>query len=128
MNVTDDRQTDVRRHIAKVNVSARSLKIKGFGGRPGHQWSIPGCATAPQRCVTRIQRDISQCSKSEKKVKLRTTNDNFIQTVEITGRDRNAYKSKFNVIIPANIGTSLRHFSVIYNIVYNFKLIQFLPQ
>ena len=26
-NVTDDRQTDARRHIANVNVSLRSLKI-----------------------------------------------------------------------------------------------------
>jgi len=30
MNVTDDRQTDGRRHIANMNMSSRSLKTKAI--------------------------------------------------------------------------------------------------
>jgi len=37
-NVTDDRQTDGRRHIANVNVSSRSLKmVRFFMAHPGEQ-------------------------------------------------------------------------------------------
>ena len=49
-------------HVMCASCDSSGTKWKGLWDHSWHQWSIPGCATVPQRCVvTRMQRDISQC-------------------------------------------------------------------